>query len=96
MTVPCAPGTSTDRDAPWRLVIGLLGPHRRALAGYGLVLAAATALPLAGSLLRWKRCMAGTKRWKPQLWPTSWKPCARCCETPLIPMGSGTIAAQTR
>ncbi len=51
MTVPCAPGTSNDRDGPWRLVIGLLGPHRGALAGYGLVLAAATALPLAGSLL---------------------------------------------
>jgi len=35
----------------WRLFASLLRPHRRALAGYGLVLAGATSLPLAGPLL---------------------------------------------
>lgn len=35
----------------WRLFASLLRPHRRALALYGGVLAAATALPLAGPLL---------------------------------------------
>lgn len=35
----------------WRLFASLLRPHRRALAGYGGVLALATSLPLAGPLL---------------------------------------------
>ena len=35
----------------WRLFASLLRPHRRALAGYGAVLAGATSLPLAGPLL---------------------------------------------
>jgi len=38
-------------DASWRLVAALARPHRRQLAGYGAVLAIATALPLAGSWL---------------------------------------------
>lgn len=35
----------------WALMRSLLAPHRRRLIGFGLVLAAATALPLAGPLL---------------------------------------------
>lgn len=42
---------SSGSNAPWALVLGLLGPHRRALAGYGVVLAAATALPLVAAVV---------------------------------------------
>ncbi len=45
------PDTTPAGDAPWRLVLGLLRSHRLGLAGYAVVLAAATALPLVGSLL---------------------------------------------
>ncbi|MGE0727105.1 MAG: ABC transporter transmembrane domain-containing protein [Acidimicrobiia bacterium] len=45
------PGSTADAAAPWRLVLGLLGRHRAAVAGYGALSAAATALPLLGALL---------------------------------------------
>ncbi|MDY7102333.1 MAG: ABC transporter ATP-binding protein [Actinomycetota bacterium] len=35
----------------WRFVASLVRPHRRAFAGYGVLLAVATALPIIGSLL---------------------------------------------
>jgi ATP-binding cassette, subfamily B, bacterial len=38
-------------DSEWRLIASLLRPHRRALAGYGAVLAVAAGLALGGSLL---------------------------------------------
>jgi ATP-binding cassette subfamily B protein len=34
----------------WRFLASMVRPHRRAFAGYGLVLGAATALPIAGAL----------------------------------------------
>ncbi len=37
--------------APWKLVLGLLRHQRGAVAGYGALLGAATALPLAGALI---------------------------------------------
>lgn len=46
-----AADTTTAPNAPWRLVLGLLREHRLGLAGYAVVLAAATALPLVGSVL---------------------------------------------
>ena len=35
----------------WGLMVGLARPHRRAFAGYGILLAAATALPVVGTIL---------------------------------------------
>ncbi|MFN0025740.1 MAG: ABC transporter ATP-binding protein [Acidimicrobiales bacterium] len=45
------PDTLATENGPWRLVLGLLRQHRLGLAGYAVVLGAATALPLVGSLL---------------------------------------------
>ncbi len=55
MTEPAADAPAVADAAPvttpWGFVLGLLRPHRRSAASYGLILAVATVIPLVGSIL---------------------------------------------